>query len=159
MALKIIIYTDGSALGNPGPGGYGIVLKFGNKRKEFSKGFYHTTNNRMELLAVIEALKSLKRTDLDIVIHSDSAYVINAITKGWVFDWQKKGFKNKKNPDLWQELLRIYPKFKIEFKWVKAHVGIPENERCDRLAKEAAERPSEKDSFYVGNENSLNLKL
>ncbi|MBC8343840.1 MAG: ribonuclease HI [Bacteroidetes bacterium] len=142
------MYTDGSSLGNPGPGGYGIVLKFGNKRKELSKGFFKTTNNRMELLAVIDALKSLKRRDLDILIHSDSSYVINAVVQGWLFDWERKGFKKTKNTDLWKDFLKLYKTYKIEFNWVKAHVGIAENERCDQLAKEAAECPTERDLIY-----------
>jgi ribonuclease HI len=156
VTAKIIIYTDGSSLGNPGPGGYGVVLKFGTKRKELSGGFYKTTNNRMELLAIIEALKALKRSDLDIIIHSDSQYVINAVTKGWVYDWAKKDFKKKKNADLWKEFLKISPPFKIEYKWVKAHVGIPENERCDHLAKAAAENPTEKDHFFENEQSGEN---
>lgn len=148
MTNKIIIYTDGSSLNNPGPGGYGIVLKFGGHRKELSKGFRKTTNNRMELLAVIVALQSIKKEGYEIVIHSDSAYVINAITKGWVFGWKAKGFKGKKNADLWMEYLKIHGKHNVEFKWVKAHVGIPENERCDQLAKLAAENPTEIDFGY-----------
>jgi ribonuclease HI len=145
---KIIIYTDGSSLGNPGPGGYGVVLQFGPHRKELSKGYRNTTNNRMELLAIIVALKALKNKDHEIVIHSDSKYVIDAITLGWVQKWKMNGFKKKKNPDLWTEYLKISPGYKVEYKWVKAHVGIKENERCDQLAKAAAENPTEIDEYF-----------
>jgi ribonuclease HI len=137
----IEIYTDGSSLGNPGPGGYGIVLKHKGKRKTASQGFRKTTNNRMELLAVIEALKLLNdaaRT-MEVHLYSDSKYVLDAISKGWVFNWVKKGFKGKKNEDLWRRFLNIYPRFTIKLHWVKGHSGVPENEVCDKLAKEAAE--------------------
>lgn len=137
--MKVIVYTDGSALGNPGPGGYGIVMMYGEKRKELSAGFRHTTNNRMELLAVIIALESMKKTGLEIHVYSDSKYVVDAVEKGWVFTWQKKGFKDKKNPDLWRRFLAIYPKNKVHFLWVKGHANNPYNERCDRLAVAAAE--------------------
>lgn len=132
------IYTDGASSGNPGPGGFGIVMKFGSKVKEHSEGFRKTTNNRMELLAVIRALELMKRNDLPIHIYSDSKYVIDAITKGWVFSWVKKNFKDKKNPDLWKRYLQLHPKFKLTYHWVKGHAGHPENERCDQLAVEAA---------------------
>ena len=135
----IRIYTDGSSRGNPGPGGYGIVMMAGNHRKEMSRGFRMTTNNRMELLAVIDALKSLKRHDLPVDVFTDSKYVCDAIEKGWVFNWQKKGFKDKKNPDLWREFLRIHKNYKLRLHWVKGHNGHPENERCDFLATEAAQ--------------------
>ncbi len=138
--MEITIYTDGSALGNPGPGGYGIVLKAGKYRKELSGGFRNTTNNRMELLAVILALEALKIPDSEVTIFSDSSYVVNAVEKGWVFAWQKKLFKGKKNPDLWKRFLKIYPKHKVNLKWVKGHAGIPENERCDTLAVAAARK-------------------
>ena len=155
MMNRVIIYTDGACLNNPGPGGYAVVMIFGNMRKELSKGFRKTTNNRMELLAVIEAMRSLKRTDIPVILHSDSAYVVNAINNKWVFGWQKKGFKNKKNPDLWKMFLELYPAFNIEFKWIKAHVGIIENERCDVLAKTAAENPTEIDLVYESTDPSL----
>jgi len=155
MKNRVIIYTDGSCLNNPGPGGYGIVMLFGNLRKEQSKGFRKSTNNRMELLAVVEALRSLKRNDIPVILHTDSSYVVNAINNKWVFGWQKKGFKNKKNPDLWKLFLELYPAFHIEFKWVKAHVGIKENERCDELAKMAAENPTEIDHVYESSDPSL----
>jgi ribonuclease HI len=155
MKSKIVIYTDGSCLNNPGPGGYAIVMKFGQLRKEISKGYRKTTNNRMELLSVIEAMRLLKRNDLDVILHSDSSYVVDAINKKWVFDWQKKGFKKKKNPDLWRMFLEIYPHFRIEFKWVKAHAGNIENERCDTLAKMAAENPTEIDQVYENSDPTL----
>ncbi len=137
--MKITIYTDGSSIGNPGPGGYGVVLMFGQLRKELSEGFRLTTNNRMELLAVIVALESLKKNDIPIEIYTDSKYVCDAIEKKWVWGWVKKGFAGKKNPDLWLRFLRIYKNFTdVKFQWVKGHVGIPENERCDVLATTAA---------------------
>lgn len=134
----ITIYTDGSALGNPGPGGYGIVLMAGQHFKEVSQGYRLTTNNRMELLAVIVALEMLKKPNSDVTIYSDSKYVVDAVAKGWVFGWQQKGFKGKKNVDLWQRFLRIYPRHKVRFQWVKGHADNPYNERCDRLAVAAA---------------------
>ena len=137
--MKICIYTDGSSKGNPGPGGYGIVMKFNGKEKEFSQGFRLTTNNRMELMAVIVALEQLKTNQYPVEVYSDSKYVIDSITKGWVFGWQKKGFKGKKNPDLWQRFLQVYSKFSITYHWVKGHNGHPENERCDVLAVAGAE--------------------
>lgn len=148
MEPQIIIYTDGASTGNPGPGGFGVVMLFGKHRKELSAGFRKTTNNRMELLAVIEALKALKTGDIPVKIYSDSQYVVNSITKGWVFDWAKKGFKGKKNPDLWQEFLKLYPKYKITMQWVRGHNGNIENERCDVLATTAAVRPQYVDTGY-----------
>lgn len=133
-----MIYTDGSALGNPGPGGYGIVLSFKNQYKEVSQGYRLTTNNRMELLAIIVALEMLKVSDREVIIYSDSKYVIDSVTKGWVFGWVKKGFKGKKNADLWKRFLQIYPKNKVRFQWVKGHANIPGNERCDKLAVAAS---------------------
>lgn len=135
----IEIYTDGSAKGNPGRGGYGVVMRFNGKEKELSQGFRMTTNNRMELMAVIVALESLKTNKYTVRIHSDSKYVIDSIQKGWVFSWQKKGFKDKKNPDLWRRYLVVHSKFRLEFQWVKGHAGHPENERCDVLAVNAAD--------------------
>ncbi|MEC7654318.1 MAG: ribonuclease HI [Bacteroidota bacterium] len=134
---KVTIYTDGGASGNPGPGGYGIVLLSGEHRKEMSGGFRLTTNNRMELLAVIIALETLKFDGTDVTIYSDSKYVVDAITKGWVFDWEKKGFAKKKNPDLWKRFLKIYTKHKVDFVWVKGHAGNELNEVADRLAVSA----------------------
>jgi ribonuclease HI len=137
--MQIFIYTDGAARGNPGPGGYGVVLEAQGKRKELAQGFRLTTNNRMELLAVIKGLEALKREGLNVLIYSDSKYVVDAVEKGWVFGWQKKGFKDKKNPDLWKQFLVLHKKFNIKFKWVKGHAGNIENERCDELAVAAAE--------------------
>ena len=137
--MKIKIFTDGSAKGNPGPGGYGIVLKFGDKVKEISQGYRLTTNNRMELLALIIALENLKTDKFPIEVYSDSKYVIDSITKRWVFGWNTKGFKGKKNADLWIRYLQIHSKFNLSFHWVKGHAGHPENERCDVLAVTAAE--------------------
>lgn len=134
----IEIYTDGAASGNPGPGGYGVVLKFQNKRKEISQGFRLTTNNRMELLAVIVALESIKIFEIPIVVYSDSKYVVDSINLGWVFGWIKKGFKDKANPDLWKRFLLLYPKFQIKFIWVKGHANNIENNRCDELAVAAS---------------------
>lgn len=134
----IHIYTDGAARGNPGPGGYGVVLLSGKHRKEIAEGFRNTTNNRMELLAVIVAMETIKEGAHDVTVFSDSKYVVDAVEKGWVFNWVKKDFKGKKNVDLWQRFLRIYPKVKPQFKWVKGHANIPENERCDALAVAAS---------------------
>ena len=134
----ITVYTDGSSRGNPGPGGYGIVLKSGSHRKEVSQGFKYTTNNRMELMSVIVALEMLKNANSEVVVYSDSKYVVDSIEQKWVFGWQKKGFKGKKNPDLWKRFLQIHPKHKVKFKWIKGHNENPENERCDELAVAAA---------------------
>jgi ribonuclease HI len=132
------MYTDGAARGNPGPGGYGTVLMSGNHRKELSEGFRLTTNNRMELLAVIVGLENLKINKSNVIVYSDSKYVVDAVEKGWLFDWEKKRFAKKKNPDLWQRFLKAYRKHQIKFVWVKGHANIPENERCDQLAVEAS---------------------
>jgi len=134
----INLYTDGSSRGNPGPGGYGVILEFQGKRKEISQGFRSTTNNRMELLAVIIGLENLKTNKYPVCIYSDSKYVIDSVTKGWVFTWQQKNFKGKKNEDLWRRYLAIQSKFQLQFHWVKGHAGHPENERCDELAVLAA---------------------
>jgi ribonuclease HI len=138
----IVIHTDGAAKGNPGPGGYGVVLQYKQHRKELSEGFRMTTNNRMELLAVIKALKEIKIEGIPVVIYSDSKYVVDAIEKGWLWSWQKKGFKGKKNPDLWRQYIPLHLKYKPKFKWLKGHAGHPENERCDQLAVTAAEKPN-----------------
>ena len=134
----IHIYTDGSSRGNPGPGGYGIIMKSGQHYKEISQGYRKTTNNRMELLSVIVALECIKNDGQDVLITSDSKYVVDAVEKRWVFGWEKKGFKDKKNPDLWKRFLKIYPKHKVKFNWVRGHNEHPENERCDELAVTAA---------------------
>jgi ribonuclease HI len=137
--MSISIYTDGAARGNPGPGGYGTILRFQGKEKELSQGYRLTTNNRMELLAVIVALEALKTSKHNVTVYSDSKYVVDAIEKGWVFNWQKKGFKGKKNIDLWQRYLPLHQKHNPKYVWVKGHAGHAENERCDELAVNAAD--------------------
>ena len=132
--MHITIYTDGSSLGNPGPGGYGIVLKSGRHRKELSQGYRLTTNNRMELLAVIVALEALKIPQSTVTVYTDSQYVVNAIEKKWVFGWEKISFKGKKNADLWRRFLNVYRCHTVDLKWIKGHDGNKENERCDQLA-------------------------
>jgi len=136
----ITIYTDGAAKGNPGKGGYGTVLISGKFRKELSQGFKLTTNNRMELWAVIAGLEALKTVGNKVTIYSDSKYVVDSVEKGWVFNWVNKNFKGKKNKDLWLRFLKEYKKQVINFIWVKGHSGITENERCDKLAVEASEK-------------------
>lgn len=138
----VTMYTDGAARGNPGPGGYGTVLLYKGHRKELSAGYRLTTNNRMELLAVIAGLDALKRQNLKVKVYSDSKYVVDAVSKGWIWNWETKRFKNKKNPDLWMRYIQLHRKFKIEFTWVKGHANIPENERCDQLAVEASLQPN-----------------
>ena len=137
--MKIKLYTDGSAKGNPGRGGFGLVLISGKHYKEISQGFRHTTNNRMELLAVIVGLEHLKSKKCDVLVFSDSKYVVDSVEKKWVFQWVKKGFKGKKNADLWKRFLLIYQKHNVSFQWVKGHAGHPENEKCDQLAVEASD--------------------
>lgn len=139
----IVIYTDGSSRGNPGPGGYGTVMKYNEHRKEISQGYRKTTNNRMELLAVIVGLESIKVEQAKVKVYSDSKYVIDSVDKGWLWGWIKKGFKGKKNKDLWIRFADIYKKHHVSFQWVKGHAGIDENERCDQLAVDAAESPNE----------------
>ncbi|MDW3647019.1 MAG: ribonuclease HI [Bacteroidia bacterium] len=152
--MKVIVYTDGAALGNPGPGGFGVVMKYGKHRKEIAQGFRKTTNNRMELLAVIVALEALKKDGVEVLIYTDSKYVQQAVTQGWLFNWEKKGFKDKKNPDLWIRFLRVYRKHRVSLQWVKGHAGIPENERCDLLATTAAKQaPDHIDEAYELSKN------
>ncbi len=134
----INIYTDGASRGNPGPGGYGVVLLYGSLRKELSEGFRLTTNNRMELLSVIAGLECLKKDGTAVTIYSDSKYVVDAVEQKWVFGWEKKNFKDKKNPDLWIRFLRIFRKHQVKFVWVKGHATNKENNRCDELAVAAA---------------------
>jgi ribonuclease HI len=140
QTTQVHIYTDGAARGNPGPGGYGIVMEWVGKayRKEFSKGFKHTTNNRMELLAVIEALKKLKKPGVSAIVFTDSKYVADAVNKKWVFGWEKKNFKDRKNADLWIEFLKEIRKHNVSFRWIKGHNDHPQNERCDALAVAAS---------------------
>jgi ribonuclease HI len=141
MPNQISIYTDGACSGNPGRGGLGIVLLAGEHRKEFSEGYQLTTNNRMELLAVIRGLEMLKTNTYPVVIYSDSKYVIDSVVKKWVFGWAQKDFKGKKNADLWMRFLKIYPTFNIKFVWVKGHATNPFNNRCDELAVAAIRSP------------------
>lgn len=134
----IRIYTDGAAQGNPGPGGYGVILKFKDAVKELAEGFRLTTNNRMELLAVIKGLEAIKKDGIAVTIYSDSQYVVNSVEKGWIWSWQKKNFKDKANVDLWLRYIPLHHKFKPKFIWVRGHAGHAENERCDYLAVRAA---------------------
>jgi ribonuclease HI len=148
----ITIYTDGSARGNPGPGGYGVVMISGSHRKELSEGYRLTTNNRMELLSVITGLEALKKTGETVVIYSDSKYVVDAVEKKWVFGWEKKNFAGKKNSDLWRRFLLAFRKHKVRFEWVKGHAENIENNRCDELAVAASFRSGLKaDSWYEQN--------
>jgi ribonuclease HI len=158
---EIIIYTDGAARGNPGPGGYGVVMLFGDLRKEISEGFRNTTNNRMELLGVIVGLEAVKNKELKIKVYSDSKYVVDAVNKGWLWDWEKKRFKKKKNPDLWIRFIAIYKQLSVMFIWVKGHADIPENERCDELAVEASkgENLQKDDGYETENEGLLDSFL
>jgi ribonuclease HI len=155
----IQIFTDGACSGNPGPGGYAVILKSGNHYKELSAGFRLTTNNRMELMAVCVGLESLKNINQAVTIFSDSKYVIDSIEKKWVFGWVKKGFAGKKNKDLWLRFLQAYKLHQVKFIWVKGHAGHPENERCDEMAVIAAKsKPLEIDSvFEVENKKDQNL--
>ena len=130
----IYLYTDGASSGNPGPGGYGVVLKCGNLEKEMSGGFARTTNNRMELLAVIVGLEAVKWENAVVEVFSDSSYVVKALNEGWLESWERKNWKKVKNPDLWQRFLVVYRRHRVSFHWIKGHAGHPENERCDRLA-------------------------
>lgn len=144
---NVILYTDGAAKGNPGPGGYGVVLLCGKHRKELSGGFRLTTNNRMELLAVIKGLEALN-TPCNVTVYSDSKYVVDAVEKKWLDGWIVKGFKGKKNSDLWIKYHTVSQKHHIRLQWVKGHANIPENERCDRLAVQASEGATQPDFAY-----------
>lgn len=158
MNHEVHIYTDGAAKGNPGNGGYGVVMELVGTphRKEFYEGFRLTTNNRMELLAVIVGLEKLKKTNMKVLVVSDSKYVIDSVVKGWVFGWEKKGYAGKKNPDLWQRFLKIYRQHQVDFKWIKGHNNHPQNERCDALAVMASMQPNlSVDAFYEKEEAKL----
>ncbi len=135
----IKLFTDGAAQGNPGPGGYGTILKYGGHSKELSQGYRLTTNNRMELMAVIAGLEAIKKLGIPVTVYSDSKYVVEAVKQGWLWGWEKKDFKNKKNPDLWKRYISLHKKYKPEFVWIKGHAGHHENERCDQLAVAAAQ--------------------
>ncbi|NDK57632.1 ribonuclease HI [Pontibacter fetidus] len=134
----IELFTDGASRGNPGPGGYGVILRWGPHVKELTAGFRKTTNNRMELLAVIVGLEAITKPGIPITVYSDSKYVVDAVEKRWVFGWQKKGFAGKANGDLWARFLRVYTKHNVKFVWIRGHAGHPENERCDELAVASA---------------------
>jgi ribonuclease HI len=138
MPEPILLYTDGSSRGNPGPGGFGVVLRCGEHYKEISGGFPGTTNNRMELLAVIVGLEAIKRKNAEVMIYSDSSYVVNAVNNGWLNKWESKDYAKKKNSDLWKRFLEVYRRHSVKMIWVKGHSGHPENERCDTLAVAAA---------------------
>ena len=142
MQAEILIYTDGSSRGNPGPGGYGVILHLNNSQyyKELSQGYRKTTNNRMELLAAIVGLEALTKEGLSVLVVSDSKYVVDAVAKKWVFGWERKGFAGKKNPDLWIRFLKVYRKHQVQFQWIKGHNNHPMNERCDFLAVEASKK-------------------
>jgi len=156
--MGVTIYTDGAAKGNPGKGGYGVVLLSGKHRKEISQGFKLTTNNRMELLAVIIGLESLKKNNETVVVYSDSKYVVDAVEKKWVFSWEKTNFNKKKNPDLWIRFLKIYRQHNIALKWVKGHSNNVENNRCDLLAVEASEGVNlETDDWYEKSQEKNSL--
>jgi ribonuclease HI len=155
---QVHIYTDGAAKGNPGNGGYGVVMELvgTNYKKEFYEGFRHTTNNRMELLAVIVGLEKITKPNMKVLVVSDSKYVVDAVEKKWVFGWEKKGFKNKKNPDLWMRFLKIYHQHQVDFKWIKGHNNHPQNERCDELAVYSSGLPNlSVDAFYEKEEGKL----
>ncbi|MEY4638541.1 MAG: hypothetical protein RLZZ446_1060 [Bacteroidota bacterium] len=154
MSEPVLIYTDGSSRGNPGPGGYGIILKYGGHERELSKGFRHTTNNRMELLAVIEGLKALRKKGISVIVYSDSQYVVKAVKEGWLKKWIATNFKGgKKNPDLWKELYSLLQENEINFRWIKGHADNPFNNRCDQLATNAAiNNGHEIDQYYEENQ-------
>jgi ribonuclease HI len=158
MSYDVHIYTDGAAKGNPGKGGYGVVMEMVGTpyKKEFFEGFRYTTNNRMELLAVIVGLEKLKNPNTKVLVVSDSKYVVDSVSKKWVFGWEKKGFIGKKNPDLWKRFLVVYRKHKVDFKWIKGHSNHPQNERCDELAVMATQNsPLSVDSFYEKEEGKF----
>ena len=158
MEHQVHIYTDGAAKGNPGPGGYGIVMEWVGKtyRKEFFEGFRHTTNNRMELLAVIVGLEKLKTENTNVLVISDSKYVVDSVLKKWVFGWEKKEYVGKKNPDLWKRFLVVFRKHHVDFKWIKGHNNHPQNERCDELAVMASSQNTlSVDTFYEKEDDKL----
>lgn len=158
MSHEVHIYTDGAAKGNPGPAGYGVVMEMVGTpyKKEFYEGFRKSTNNRMELLAVIVGLEKLKNLKTKVLVVSDSKYVVDAVEKRWVFQWEKKNFIGKKNPDLWMRFLKAYRNHKVDFQWVKGHNNHPQNERCDELAVMASQQEKlSVDTFYEKEETKL----
>jgi len=154
---RVELYTDGAAKGNPGPGGYGAILRSGSHEKELSAGFYHTTNNRMELLAVIVGLEALKVPGCEVLVVSDSKYVVDAFEKRWIEGWKRKRWDKVKNPDLWKRLLKAMEPHQVKFQWIKGHNEHPENERCDRLAVAASHAPKEQDHGYQASDKGLGL--
>ncbi len=160
MGASVTIYTDGAAKGNPGPGGYGAVLLSGPHRKELSAGYELTTNNRMELMAVIAGLEALNVAGCNVTIYSDSKYVVDSVSKNWVLGWERTGFKNRKNPDLWRRYLTVARRHRVTFVWIKGHAGTPENERCDFLAVSAAEKsPRLRDEGYLASAREEGIGL
>ena len=158
MAAEVIIYTDGACSGNPGPGGYGVVLISGRHRKEISEGFRLTTNNRMELLAAITGLEALKRDGTAVRLYTDSQYLVNAVNNGWLFNWEAKRFAKKKNPDLWIRFLEVYRRHQVTLTWVKGHNNNPENEQCDTLAVDASKGPLlNEDKGYIPDNEAIGL--
>jgi len=157
MNDAIQIYTDGAASGNPGPGGYGVVMMYNNHRKELSAGYRLTTNNRMELLAVIVALETLKKPGSKVVVYSDSKYIVDAVNQNWLVNWQKINFKNKANIDLWQRFIKVQKLHQIKFVWVKGHASNVENNRCDELAVMAYKRGNllVDEGYEKGKENNI----
>jgi ribonuclease HI len=158
LSHEVHIYTDGAAKGNPGPAGYGVVMEMVGTpyKKEFFEGFRLSTNNRMELLAVIVGLEKLKNPKTKVLVVSDSKYVVDAVEKRWVFQWEKINFKAKKNPDLWLRFLKAYRLHRVEFQWVKGHNNHPQNERCDELAVMASQQEQlSVDAFYEKEEGKL----
>ncbi len=148
MPGEITIYADGASSGNPGPGGFGVVLISGKHRLEKSAGFRITTNNRMELMAVIAGLEALKIPRSNVAVYTDSKYVADSVEKGWVFQWESKAFKKKKNHDLWIRFLKIYRKHNVRIVWIKGHANNTENEVCDRLAVAASKGKLREDTGY-----------
>jgi ribonuclease HI len=158
MPGNITIYTDGAASGNPGPGGYGVILIAGKHRLEKSEGFRLTTNNRMELLAVITGLEALKIPKSNVTVFTDSKYVADAVEKGWLFQWESKVFKKKKNKDLWVRFLKVFRKHNVRIKWIKGHDSNRENENCDRMAVEASRRADlQEDTGYLPEDEAEKL--
>lgn len=158
LHYQVYLYTDGACSGNPGKGGYGLILEQAGThyKKEFYEGFRTTTNNRMELLAVIVGLEKLKNLNTKVLVVSDSKYVVDAVEKKWVFTWEKNGFKGKKNPDLWIRFLKIYRLHQVTFKWIKGHNDHPQNERCDQLAvMAAAQEKLSVDGYYESESKKL----